>query len=73
MKLSELIQYVGDENITMQRVDQFIAARLKKKTGDVEITFATKETTVDELMGRRPKKRGLIIWLPVDRIPPELQ
>lgn len=68
MKLSELINHVGDENIKVQYVDHFITAKNKKKTKDTEVTFATKETTVDELMGRRPRNLGLIIWLPMDKI-----
>lgn len=69
MKLSELVAYVGDENITVQRVDQFIDAKYKSKTGDIEITFATNAITVDELLGRHPRNIGLIVWLPVNKLP----
>lgn len=58
MKLSELIEIIGDENIEVQNVEQS-AVRMKKnaKHGDLEITFATMH---DILNGAN--KVGLVVW-----------
>lgn len=69
MKLSELIAHVGDENIKVQRVDQFVKADYRKKSNLTEITFETDAITVDELMRGNAKMHGLIIWLPKDKLP----
>lgn len=69
MTLSELIAHVGDANIQVQRVDDFIRAAYRAKTDDVEITFATNQISVDELMRHNGAKHGLIIWLPRDKLP----
>lgn len=69
MTISELIAHVGDANIQVQRVDDFIRAEYKKKTDDVEITFATNQISVYELMRHNGAKHGLIIWLPRDKLP----
>lgn len=68
IKLSELVEYIGDDNITVQRVDNYIELKDNKKLKNTEITFVTNEVTTDQLVRGTQKKHGLIIWLPMDRV-----
>jgi hypothetical protein len=73
MKLSELIQHVGDEHIELQNIDSsLVKAKTCKQDG--EITFATdKSKVIDRAIGNKPKHVGLIVWLPRERLPESMR
>jgi len=68
--LIDLINKVGQENITCQWVQDSLLESKTNKKGVTKITFETDAITTNELMfgGEKAKKRGLVIWLPVDKI-----
>ena len=69
MKLSELIAKVGDENITCQWVDQSFTEIKTNKKNVTKITIQTDAINANEYFDlSKMKTRGLIIWLPVDKI-----
>lgn len=68
MSITELMQHVGAENISLQNLaDSLVKADLKKNDG--EITFATDRGIVHDMMLGRSKLVGLIVWLPKDKMP----
>lgn len=73
MKLSELIQHVGDDHVQLQNLtSSLIRANLKARDG--EVTFATDRDKVGALCGvGKTTHMGLIVWLPVDRLPQNLR
>ena len=68
MTLSELIEYVGNENIEFQRLDQ---GDLDLKAGkrDGQVTFYTGLDKVHSLMNGSSRFVGLVVWLPADKMP----
>lgn len=70
MKLSELITKVGDENIKAQWIDESFTNIKTNKKGVTKVTFETTEATANEYAFdlSKMKKRGLVIWLPVDKL-----
>ncbi len=76
MNLSELLAYVGDANVKVQRVDSnIIGARVVK--GGTELKIITNAISVDEVFaltdGKPPRMHGLIVWIPRDLLPPQGQ
>lgn len=73
MKLSELIQHVGDDHVQLQNLTgSLIRANMKARDG--EVTFATDRDKVGALCGvGKTTHVGLIVWLPVDRLPEDLR
>ena len=79
IKLSEVIDAIGDRNVTIQYLHQALSsAKMKGKRGReyTEITFGTKAATVGELglfsspgmSGKGPPtKLGIIVWVEEDR------
>lgn len=65
----ELLNRVGEDNIAIQNVltDSFIAAK-KRKGGFTEISFGTDAVSCEELMLGRPKRVGLMVWMPADLV-----
>ena len=50
MGILELLENVGENNLTVQFINtSFLSAKDKKRTRDTEITFATAETNSTEL------------------------
>jgi hypothetical protein len=73
MKLSELIQHVGDEHVQLQNFDQSLV-RAQAKTRDGEITFATDRSHVMErAFNQQVSHVGLVVWLPVHRLPESMR
>lgn len=73
MKLSELIQHVGDEAVQLQNLEASLI-RAQMKTSDGEITFATDREKVGALAGIGEKTHlGLVVWLPIDKLPENLR
>lgn len=73
MKLSELIQHVGDEHVQIQNLDNSL---IKAKTAatDGEITFATdKSKVIERAVGKKPSHVGLVVWLPRERLPESMR
>lgn len=73
MKLSELIQHVGDDHVQCQGLSSsLLKANLKPKDG--EVTFATDREKVAALCGvGKATHMGLVVWLPVDRLPDDMK
>ena len=73
MKLSELIQHVGDDHVQIQTVSSsLIRANLKARDG--EVTFATDREKVAALCGvGKATHMGMIVWLPIARLPEDMR
>lgn len=70
MKLSELIAHIGDENIFVQNLaTNMKSAKAAMKNRDAEITFVTSDDKVLDRMIGKPRFVGLVVWLPVDKMP----
>ena len=68
MKISELILAVGDDHVVFQNLLNDAQSVDKTKAG-TKITFYTDQVQAEELMhGGKPKKIGLVVWLPQDRV-----
>lgn len=68
MKMSELILAVGDENVVFQNLLNDAQSVEKTKSG-TKITFYTDAIQAEEMLGGgMPKKMGLVLWLPKDRV-----
>ena len=64
MKLSELVQAVGDENVRIQNLLNDAHTIDKTKHG-TKITFYTDGVNAEELLGDgKTKNIGLVVWLP---------
>jgi hypothetical protein len=73
MKLSELIQLVGDEHVQLQNIDESLI-KARAGTHDGEITFATdKAKVIERAVGRKPSHVGLVVWLPRERLPESMR
>lgn len=72
-KLSELILHVGDENVLVQSVSE-CSIGVRERKGSTEITIGTHAVTVRDVMfPKDAKMRGMLIWLPVDKLPENLR
>jgi hypothetical protein len=68
MKLSELIQHVGDDNVVLQNImHSSPTLRLCEKDG--QITFCTDKGKVRQLMHADSAWTALVVWLPTERLP----
>jgi hypothetical protein len=73
MKLSELIQSVGDENVALQNIlHSSPDLRVGKKEGT--ITFSTDSAKTSDLCrqaatGEAGQWTALVVWIPTDKIP----
>lgn len=72
MKLSELIQHVGDENVLLQNLEHDMT-----KVSGPYITFGTSRQNAEDLKysgitGVKPRKIGIVVWIPRDLMPAEL-
>lgn len=68
LSLSDLILAVGNENIVWQRLDEAITSATRHK-GRASVTFSTDQLNLNEIITGDYKKRGLIVWLPVEKLP----
>lgn len=71
MSLLELINHVGQENISVQNLLMAVTASNTNKKGETKLTFITKEITTNDLVfeGEKARKIGLILWMPTDKLP----
>ena len=73
MKLSELIQHVGDDHVQLQNLAGSLI-RASMKTRDGEVTFATDRDKVGALCGvGKSTHMGLVVWLPIERLPENMR
>ena len=72
MKLSELINHVGDAAIEVQWLHE---SSVMGKTGPngATITFATDPAKVIGLTDTEPEFAGLVAWLPMALLPEQLR
>lgn len=67
MKISQLINLVGDENARIQNLDTcFVSANAGKKSAT--ITFGTEREQVIGMLNGKSDDVCLIVWLPRDRV-----
>lgn len=73
MKLSELIQHVGDDNVVLQNI---LASSPSINAGkqDGRISFYTDRSKACDLaqqaaLGCSGRWTGLVVWLPSDKLP----
>jgi hypothetical protein len=68
MGIVELIQNLGDENISLQMLDRSITHAQAKQNGDVLVTFGCQVPIADLGMLGPPKKRGMILWVTTEKL-----
>ena len=71
MSISELVNYIGAENIRIQWLTEcFAGANWRNKLKATEVRFLTTEVQVADLIGvqREGQRVGMIIWLPKDKL-----
>jgi len=73
MKLSELIEYVGNDDVQFQALQgSLVKAETKKNDG--EITFATDKSKVIQMATTdKPDYVCLVVWLPREKMPENLR
>lgn len=73
MKLSELIQHVGDDNVILQNIlHSSPTMNVGKKDG--RITFSTDRQKTGDLCtqgatGQKGQWTALVVWIPTDKLP----
>ena len=72
MKLSELIEHVGDDNIGFQNLDHD-ALEIQMHGGDGKITFATDPKHVKERALGEASHVALVLWIPKDKLPEDME
>ncbi len=69
MKISKLIEAVGDANVQYQWLSDALLC-VKSEGPVTRIEFGTLIIGAVDLVVDKPKLKGIIIWLPADNIPP---
>lgn len=66
MKLSELIAFIGDENVLVEPITSSIVGNVTlKKNGDTLISVITRGMKPEDVLTGRGNI-GLLVWLPRD-------
>lgn len=76
MTLSELIAAVGDDNVIYQALatDSTLVRKKRERGQQVgEVVFNTDPRRADDLMFDNPTHIGLVVWLPIDRLPESMR
>lgn len=73
MKLSELIQHVGDENVVIQNI-MHSSCTMNVGKSEGRITFSTDKAKTSDLCqqgatGQKGQWTALVLWLPTDKLP----
>lgn len=72
MKLSKLIEHVGDENVMLQNI-MHSSPSIQKGKKDGRVTFSTDIGKANDLMGQVMRQNGkwtaLVVWLPTEKLP----
>jgi hypothetical protein len=76
MKLTELIAHVGDENVSVQNLAKNMA-QFKKGKRDSTISFFTSHSNgqaiAKEAAGMKSDVVALVVWIPRDKLPEDMQ
>ena len=72
MKLSELIEHVGDDNIGFQNLDHD-TAEAEMSGGVGRITFRTDPQHVKERAFGEASHVALVLWIPKDKLPEDME
>lgn len=78
MKLSELIAFVGDDNVEFQNLGANIVNAVATKDRGDKITFMGPpghgiDAALGASSGIKSKYVGLVVWLPREKLPQEFQ
>ena len=67
MTIIELLTAVGIENVLVQNLIDS-ATNFHSRKGGTAITFLTDQWTPSDAINDRPRKVGLVIWMPVELV-----
>lgn len=75
--IARVVNHVGSENIKVQNLATCLASGHQGKT-DCRLTFFTSKEhgasiMREACMGKDKGVIGLVLWIPVDKLPPELK
>lgn len=74
MTLTELIDYVGLDNVVIEPIHTNATGAKQRKGGEVEVSFLSTQCSVADFAGFGPRKKlGLVVWLPVDKLPESMR
>jgi hypothetical protein len=75
MTIIEMLEKVGQENISLQYVDEcFLAADYDHKNHGVKLKIGTTGITLDDLLSDKPfKKVGVVLWFDRELYPKEAE
>lgn len=65
-RLTELLNEIGDENLSFQTLHQSVTGAAKKRNGDTEVKFVATGIRPGDLYGRL-KKTAVIVWMDADK------
>ncbi len=73
MKLSKLIERVGDDNVVLQNI-LHSSPELQQCKNDGRVSFFTDKAKVNDLIrqaatGEKGQWTALVVWLPTDKLP----
>ena len=68
MTFSEFIEAVGNDNVKYQKLNECLSGQQQQKKGFVQISFATQEISIADLISDNPTTLGYVIWLPRDKV-----
>ena len=60
----ELLQRVGEENVSLQFLAQSMDGITMARNGDARVTFVTHAINATEVAVGTPRNVGIILWLP---------
>ncbi len=67
--LSDLILFVGDENVKIQYIGTALKEAKTNKKGETTISFWTKAVTTNEIMRPTDESNvGIVMWIPKGKI-----
>ena len=67
MTILELLTAVGIENVLVQNLINS-ATNFQARKGGTAITFMTDQITPGEIASDAPRKVGLVIWMPTEKV-----
>ena len=76
MTLSELIAADGDDNVIYQALatDSTLVRKKRERGQQVgEVIFNTDPRRADDLMLDNPSHNGIVVWLPIERLPESMR
>jgi hypothetical protein len=58
-----LIRRIGNDNVSIQFLNECLSGATKRKNGTVEVKFFTCECDVGSFMTDDPQKIGMVVWM----------